>query len=137
MRLSQIETKYSGICAPGLKNTDPAGALLRFQEVGQGHPLIILHGLFGSGRNWGSVARSLSEKFRVFSLDQRNHGDSPQFPSHTLDDLAKIVRFNRLVTGLVIRGAAGFTALADLVRADRAFGLADRKPGWEIQPKYL
>ncbi len=71
-----------------MKNTDPAGALLRFQEVGQGHPLIILHGLFGSGRNWGSVARSLSDKFRVFSLDQRNHGDSPQFPSHTLDDLA-------------------------------------------------
>lgn len=50
---------------------------LSYSEVGAGPPLIILHGLFGSGRNWASIARRLGERFRVFTLDLRNHGDSP------------------------------------------------------------
>ncbi len=40
-------------------------------------PLIILHGLFGSNRNWHPIARSLSDKYIVYSLDLRNHGQSP------------------------------------------------------------
>ena len=38
--------------------------------------ILILHGLFGSKRNWQSIARQLSEHFRVFTLDLRNHGES-------------------------------------------------------------
>jgi len=40
-------------------------------------PLIILHGLFGSKRNWGAIAKALSETRQVFCLDLRNHGESP------------------------------------------------------------
>lgn len=40
-------------------------------------PLIILHGLFGSARNWGAISKRLAEKRRVLALDLRNHGDSP------------------------------------------------------------
>jgi pimeloyl-ACP methyl ester carboxylesterase len=50
---------------------------LHFEAVGQGEPLIILHGLFGSLENWRPLAKRLGENFRVFSLDQRNHGQSP------------------------------------------------------------
>jgi pimeloyl-ACP methyl ester carboxylesterase len=39
-------------------------------------PLLILHGLFGSGRNWGTIARKLSAHYRVFALDLPNHGRS-------------------------------------------------------------
>jgi len=50
---------------------------LSYKEVGNGKPLIILHGLFGSSDNWISIARKLGESRKVFILDQRNHGDSP------------------------------------------------------------
>jgi pimeloyl-ACP methyl ester carboxylesterase len=38
--------------------------------------MIILHGLFGSSDNWQTIARTLSEDFRVVTVDQRNHGRS-------------------------------------------------------------
>lgn len=51
---------------------------LAFLEHGdQGPPLLILHGLFGSGRNWGSIARKLAERHHVYALDLPNHGRSP------------------------------------------------------------
>lgn len=45
--------------------------------LGSGPDLIILHGLFGSGDNWRSIAKSLSEQYRVHLLDLPNHGRSP------------------------------------------------------------
>jgi esterase len=50
---------------------------LAYREYGRGQPLIILHGLFGSSDNWHSMCKLLGESFRVFALDQRNHGGSP------------------------------------------------------------
>ena len=46
-------------------------------ETGEGPPVFLLHGLYGSGRNLGVVARGLADRFRVVSLDLRNHGASP------------------------------------------------------------
>jgi len=54
---------------------------------GQGLPLLILHGLFGSSRNWLSVGRFLSSICRPYALDLRNHGRSPHSSSHSLQDL--------------------------------------------------
>ena len=51
-------------------------------------PLLIAHGLFGSARNWGVIARRLSETRQVITVDMRNHGDSPWFDSHGYRDLA-------------------------------------------------
>jgi len=50
---------------------------LNYKVYGAGHPLIILHGLLGSLDNWHSIARQLSPDFRIYLLDQRNHGKSP------------------------------------------------------------
>lgn len=50
---------------------------LHAKTLGQGPPLIILHGLFGSLDNWMTHAKKLSEEFTVYLLDQRNHGKSP------------------------------------------------------------
>lgn len=51
-------------------------------------PLIIAHGLFGSGRNWGVIARRLADARDVWAVDMRNHGESPRLPSHSYPDLA-------------------------------------------------
>ena len=49
---------------------------LSYTSIGVGEPLIVLHGLFGSGRNWQSHSRRLAERFQVISVDLRNHGMS-------------------------------------------------------------
>ncbi len=51
--------------------------LLHFQRHGQGEPLVILHGLFGTLDNWGAQIKTLSEHFDVIAADLRNHGRSP------------------------------------------------------------
>ncbi len=38
--------------------------------------LIILHGLFGSAKNWHSIAKHLETDFHIYALDLRNHGNS-------------------------------------------------------------
>jgi esterase len=50
---------------------------LHFRQLGQGEPLILLHGLFGSSDNWLGVASKLAQNFHLFFLDLRNHGQSP------------------------------------------------------------
>jgi len=51
-------------------------------------PLLIAHGLFGSGRNWGAIAKRLSADRQVIAVDMRNHADSPWFDSHGYPDMA-------------------------------------------------
>lgn len=51
-------------------------------------PLLIAHGLFGSGRNWGVIAKRLSDTREVIAVDMRNHGGSFWSDSHSYADLA-------------------------------------------------
>ena len=51
-------------------------------------PLVIAHGLFGSGRNWGVIAKRLANHRRVIALDMRNHGASPWYEDHSYHALA-------------------------------------------------
>ena len=55
----------------------PHAIALHQQSLGAGPPLIVLHGLFGSGTNWRGIARGLADCRHVFLLDLRNHGRSP------------------------------------------------------------
>lgn len=63
-------------------------------------PLLIVHGLYGSGRNWGVIARRLAEARDVVAVDMRNHGASPRHPSHSYPELAADL-------GQVIEGIGG------------------------------
>ncbi|MCR8826186.1 alpha/beta fold hydrolase [Pseudosulfitobacter koreensis] len=53
-----------------------------------GTPLLIAHGLFGSGRNWGVIAKRLSDTRRVIAVDMRNHGLSPREKTNSYTDMA-------------------------------------------------
>lgn len=63
-------------------------AVDRYGDGRSRRPLVIAHGLFGSGRNWTGIARRLSAERPVIVPDLRNHGESPWFDSHSYDDLA-------------------------------------------------
>jgi len=49
---------------------------LYYRELGEGDPLVILHGLFGFSDNWQTHAKKLAEYYRVILVDLRNHGRS-------------------------------------------------------------
>ncbi len=51
--------------------------ILNAIQAGEGPPVVLLHGLFGAARNFGTIQRALASRFRVIALDMRNHGDSP------------------------------------------------------------
>jgi len=57
--------------------------------------LLIAHGLYGSARNWGVIAKRLSESRQVVSVDMRNHGTSPRSHHNSYfdmaDDLAEVI----------------------------------------------
>jgi esterase len=61
---------------------------IAFTSTGSGPPLVILHGLFGSGGNWRSVARELSATHQVLCVDLRNHGASPWSDSMAYAEMA-------------------------------------------------
>jgi len=50
--------------------------------------LLIVHGLYGSGRNWGVIAKRLSDTRQVVAVDMRNHGVSNWKDTHSYADLA-------------------------------------------------
>src|ERR1035437_3289246 len=60
---------------------------LFYRKYGNGPPLVILHGLYGSSDNWLTIAKSLSDNFTVYLPDQRNHGQSPHSEIHDYDSM--------------------------------------------------
>ena len=54
---------------------------LNFTKIGEGSPLLIAHGLFGSSDNWRTLGKQFAKKNTVYLIDLRNHGKSP----HSLD----------------------------------------------------
>jgi pimeloyl-ACP methyl ester carboxylesterase len=61
---------------------------LAAQIFGEGPPVLILHGLFGSQRNWGGIIRALAAEMQIHGLDLRNHGESPWAETMSYDDMA-------------------------------------------------
>ncbi|MCB1772319.1 MAG: alpha/beta fold hydrolase [Gammaproteobacteria bacterium] len=58
-------------------------------------PMLLLHGLFGSSSNWGTIARQLADRYQVIVPDLRNHGQSPHDHVHNypamVDDVVALM----------------------------------------------
>jgi len=65
---------------------------LASRAYGEGPPLVILHGLFGSGRNWHTIAGGLAASHRVYAVDLRNHGRSPWAEAMTYSEMIDDLR---------------------------------------------
>tara|TARA_B100001057_G_scaffold336303_1_gene337091 strand:- start:25 stop:780 length:756 start_codon:yes stop_codon:yes gene_type:complete len=78
-------------------------------------PLMIIHGLYGSGRNWGVIAKRLSDKFHVITVDLRNHGESPWFDSHDYhdmaEDLVKVITYLNIKPDIIGHSMGGKAAM--------------------------
>lgn len=73
---------------------------LHYQQVGQGKPIVILHGLMGSADNWRTLGLRMGEQLSVYMIDQRNHGHSPHtevwdYP-HMAADVVRLIEEQNL-----------------------------------------
>jgi esterase len=84
---------------------------LNSQITGEGPPLLIVHGLFGQGRNWGGLARQLGRRFTVHAVDLRNHGASPRATPMTYEamaaDLAAYIEAHQLSPAYIVGHSMG------------------------------
>lgn len=108
---------------------------IRHGAPGAGPPLLIAHGLFGSARNWGAVARRLAADREVVAVDMRNHGQSDWRDSHAYPDLAADLAevIDDLggtadVLGHSMGGKAAMALALDAPRAVRRLVVADIAP---------
>jgi len=84
---------------------------LFYRQSGEGRPLIILHGLFGSSDNWYSLAKVFAQSNTVYLVDQRNHGQSPhsqEFNYKLLtEDLEDFIHEHQIIDPIVLGHSMG------------------------------
>ena len=90
--------------------------ILHSVEVGEGPPLVLLHGLFGSARNFGVVQRALAARHRVIALDLRNHGASPHaeamnYPVMAADVIETLAQTDALPAAVLGHSMGGKVAM--------------------------
>ncbi|CRG86743.1 Abhydrolase domain-containing protein C22H12,03 [Talaromyces islandicus] len=78
-----------------------------------GHPIVFMHGLFGSKRNNRSISKALARDLNrnIYIVDLRNHGDTGHAPEHTYthlaDDVAEFIKQHRLGKAVLIGHSMG------------------------------
>lgn len=110
---------------------------LHHRRLGSGPPLVLLHGLFGSSDNLGTIARELATDREVVLVDQRDHGRSPHtdritYPLMADDVHALVVRLGLERLTLVGHSMGGKTAM---LFAQRFPGMLERLVVIDIGPR--
>lgn len=94
---------------------------LFFREYGTGSPIIILHGLFGSSDNWLTQAKLLSPHYKIYTVDQRNHGQSPHDDAFDyvsmVEDLLAFINDNKISDPVIIGHSMGGKAAMNFALA--------------------
>ena len=110
--------------------------ILSHIEHGTGSPVIILHGLYGSARNWNAIAKRLGADYRVFALDMRNHGGSPWADSmdyvEMAGDVVEFIKHHGLEGTAILGHSMGGKAAMTLALEDG--GLAGRLIVADVAP---
>lgn len=117
--------------------------LLHSRILGEGQPFVIVHGYFGMGDNWKTLANKFAENYQVHIVDQRNHGRS--FHSYEfdydlmVDDLLNYIEHHQLENVILMgHSMGGKTAMQFAVenaeKLDKLI-LVDIAPGY-YQPHH-
>ncbi|HTF93009.1 MAG TPA: alpha/beta fold hydrolase [Verrucomicrobiae bacterium] len=109
---------------------------LNFEVHGDGPPLILVHGLLGALDNWRSMSKRLATRYRVYSIDLRNHGHSPHSEmmnySVMAQDLSEFFNAHNIESAFVLGHSLGGKiamqlALESAARVDKLI-VADMAP---------
>ena len=84
---------------------------LHYRTLGEGPPLLILHGIFGTSDNWQTFGKQLAHDYQVFLIDQRNHGLSPHSDDFSYplmaEDLHEFIQQHRLENPIILGHSMG------------------------------
>ncbi|MBC3540808.1 alpha/beta fold hydrolase [Rufibacter sediminis] len=84
---------------------------LNYKVLGEGQPLLILHGLFGTLDNWQTLGKEFSKTYQVYLIDLRNHGRSPHSSEFSYqlmtDDLLEFLEQHQLQDAMIIGHSMG------------------------------
>ena len=94
-----------------------------FETETSGNTLLILHGLFGSARNWRGLARQLSDAYKVIVVDMPNHGGSPW-----LDRADYVTMAEAIAVFMDSQGLIGATVLGHSMGGKAAMVLSMTRP---------
>ncbi len=95
---------------------------INYEIIGDGQPLLFIHGIGSSLRDWENQVPVFSKKFKVITLDLRGHGqtDKPKGPysiSMFAEDIAELIKSLKVdpvhVVGISLGGAIGFHLAID------------------------
>src|SRR5215211_8352907 len=96
---------------------------LAYEVAGSGPPLILLHGLSGSGRWWARNVPAFADSFRTYTVDLPGFGESRGVRWSRLDDIA-----DRLADWLVDKGLSQAHVAGHSLGGAVAARLAARHP---------
>ncbi|MEM6445000.1 MAG: alpha/beta hydrolase [Cyanobacteria bacterium J06642_2] len=82
-----------------------SGYCAAYSELGEGLPLLFLHGFMGTHANWMPLAEALSDRFRCISLDLLGFGQSSK-PDITYDIASQVAFVNEFVETLGVESFA-------------------------------
>ena len=84
---------------------------LFFRVEGEGFPIVIVHGLYGSSDNWLTVAKNFSSNYKVYLIDQRNHGRSPNSDEQSYEamknDLSEFFDAHKIEKAILVGHSMG------------------------------
>jgi len=112
---------------------------LFYRKLGEGQPLIILHGLFGQSDNWNTLAKQFADKnFEVYLVDLRNHGLSAHSDVWNYevmsDDILELINDNNLQNVVLLGHSMGGKVAMRF--AMQHADLLDKLIVVDIAPKY-
>ena len=116
---------------------------LYYETLGEGEPLLLVHGLGSSTRDWAEQVAFFSERHQVVTFDARGHGRSSKPPGPysvplLAADAADLVRRLDLapahVLGLSMGGMIAFQLAADAPRLVRSLIVANSGPSFHLTP---
>jgi esterase len=96
-------------------------------QTGDGPPVVLLHGLFGSARNFGTIQRAVAPLFRVIAMDARNHGSSShaadmRYPTLAADVLETLDALGVARAAVIGHSMGGKTAMTLAIMAPERVG---------------
>lgn len=111
-------------------------------RLGQGKPLLLLHGIGGSWRSWDPVLDGLSAKRQVIALDLPGHGQSPKLAGensiYTLADAVTTwLHENNLIGVDCVGSSMGARLVLELARRGVLGAVVSLDPGgfwagWQV-----
>ncbi|KAK2585177.1 hypothetical protein KPH14_008675 [Odynerus spinipes] len=115
--LSIDKTSYNSTIVTPVKLAYASYESMKEKPNAKRHPIVIMHGLFGSKNNWNSLSKAIHQKTerKVIAVDARNHGDSPHSSEmsykHMAEDVVQLLNDLEFEKAILIGHSMGGSAM--------------------------